>query len=151
MKSQKTILIIEDNPVYLSVLQKRLGSRGYNTVLAGDGLEGYNLARKVRPDLILLDLMLPVMDGHKVCRLIKFNRTLRDTPVAIFTSRDTEGDERQAKAFRADAYMVKTISPGCMIGIIEQLLEKADRIREGRGPAGDIAAEFAAVAQPATA
>jgi adenylate cyclase len=127
MNNGKTILVIEDNSAYARIVRKRLESNGYNVVIAADGLEGYSLARKLRPDLVLLDLILPKMDGHKVCRLIKFDRTLRHTPVAMFTSRDTEADESMAKAARADAYMLKLVSAGTMLEVIRGLLEKAER------------------------
>jgi DNA-binding response OmpR family regulator len=127
MQNGKTILVIEDNPAYAKIVCKRLESNGYKAVIAGDGLEGYALARKLRPDLILLDLILPGLDGHKVCRLIKFDRNLRNTPVAMFTSRDTEEDESTARAARADAYMLKLVSAGTMLEVIKNLLEKAEQ------------------------
>jgi DNA-binding response OmpR family regulator len=127
MEPGKMVLIIEDNPTYLKIIQKRLESRGYRTVVAPDGLTGYAQARKSRPNLILLDLMLPDLDGHKVCRLIKFDRNLRNTPVAIFTSRDTEADESIARTARADAYMLKTVSAATMVEIVRSLIEKAER------------------------
>jgi DNA-binding response OmpR family regulator len=127
MEIGKTVLIIEDNATYAKIIQKRLESRGYRTVVATDGLTGYDQARKIRPDLILLDLILPEIDGYKVCRLIKFDRNLRNTPIAIFTSRDTEADESIARKARADAYMLKTVSAGTMLEIVRRLLEKAER------------------------
>jgi DNA-binding response OmpR family regulator len=127
MKTGKTILIIEDNLAYARLIQKRLESRGYGTVVATDGLDGYNLARKIRPDLILLDLMLPGMDGHKICHLLKFDQNLRNTPIAIFTSHDTEADKSIALAARADAYMPKPVSTATMLEIVRSLLEKAER------------------------
>jgi DNA-binding response OmpR family regulator len=126
MNTGKTVLIVEDNAVYTKIIQKRLESNGYRAVTAADGLTGYDMARKLRPDLILLDLMLPGLDGHKVCRLIKFDRSLRSTPVAIFTSRDTEADETTAKQARADAYMLKTVSAATMLEIVRSLIEKAE-------------------------
>ena len=127
METGKTVLIIEDNSNYARIIQKRMEARGYRTVVATDGLSGYDQARKIRPDLVLLDLMLPGLDGHKVCRLIKFDRNLRRTPIAIFTSRDTEADESIARAARADAYMLKTVKPSIMLEIVRGLLEKAER------------------------
>jgi DNA-binding response OmpR family regulator len=126
METGKMVLVIEDNATYAKIIQKRLESRGYRTVVATDGLTGYDQARKIRPDLILLDLILPGIDGHKVCRLVKFDRNLRNTPIAIFTSRDSEADESIARTARADAYMLKTVSAGTMLEIVRRLLEKAE-------------------------
>jgi DNA-binding response OmpR family regulator len=125
MIQEKTVLIIEDNATYANVIRKRLESRGFRTQIESDGLRGYAEAHRIKPDLVLLDLMLPGLDGHKVCRLIKFDRNLRHTPVAIFTSRDTDADEAIAKAAHADAYMLKTVSPEIMVRTVLGLLEKA--------------------------
>ena len=70
----KRILIIEDNVVFRKMLMLRLQSNGYETDFAEDGLAGLEKAQKTKPDLIFLDLMLPKMDGHKVCRLLKFDK-----------------------------------------------------------------------------
>ncbi|MFC1570076.1 PleD family two-component system response regulator, partial [bacterium] len=88
--SPKTILIIEDNPASIKFIQTHLQKHDYNTVIAEGGFDGLNKARSVKPDLILLDIMLPDLDGHKLCRMIKFNHDLSHIPLAMFTSRDTD-------------------------------------------------------------
>jgi len=84
----RKILIVEDNIAFSNILRIRIEAKGYKTEIAHDGLEGLNLARQTSPDLILLDLMLPKMDGHKVCRLLKFDKNFQRVPIVILTSRD---------------------------------------------------------------
>jgi two-component system, OmpR family, response regulator len=127
MNEPRTVLIIEDNRIFAKVIRKRFECRGYRTEVAHDGLEGYALARETRPDLILLDLMLPGLDGHKVCRLIKFDKALRGTPVAILTSRDSDEDEALSKQARADAYLLKTVRPEVLLDVARDLMEKGGR------------------------
>jgi DNA-binding response OmpR family regulator len=138
MKPDQTVLIIEDNCVFSKVVRKRFESRGYRTAVAFNGLEGYEMARRLKPDLILLDLMLPGLDGHKVCRLVKFDRSLRHTPVAIFTSRDTDADEAISRTAKADAYMLKTIRPETMMEIVRHLIEKRQGDGAGNGAGIDV-------------
>lgn len=120
---RKKILVIEDNEMFQKILKKRIEARGYDAVIASDGLEGWGLTKTVQPDLILLDLLLPKMDGHKVCRLVKHDYRLRDIPVAIFTSRDGEEDADLAKQVGADAFIVKTTRSEIMMSVIDKLLK----------------------------
>jgi len=123
----RTILVIEDNPVFSRIIRHRLENDGFHVVEAEDGISGLSLARKIRPDLIVLDLMLPILDGHKVCRLLKFDRNLRSTPVAIFTSRDTDHDTALAKASHADTFIAKTVKPAVMLDAVRKLIDRAEQ------------------------
>lgn len=122
---KKKILIVEDNVAFCKILRIRLEASGYDVSTAFDGLEALSMARRMRPDLILLDLMLPKMDGQKVCRLIKFDRSFREVPVVILTSRDLDEEAESAKQNGADAFLVKTVHPEIMLDVIERLLERA--------------------------
>lgn len=121
---RKRILIVEDNEMFQKILKKRFESQGYDAIVTVDGLQGLEAARKEKPDLILLDLLLPKMDGHKVCRLVKHDQSIRDIPVAIFTSRDRDEDAELAKSCGADAFIVKTTRSEVMMNVVEQLLNK---------------------------
>lgn len=125
--NRKRILIVEDNPTFQKMLKMRLESNGYETLLAQDGLMGLNVARKEKPDLIILDLMLPQMDGHKVCRLLKADLSVRRIPVVIFTSRDLDEDAELAKKSGADAFVVKTTRAEVMLDVINRLLDRGVR------------------------
>jgi len=81
--SRKKILIVDDDPAITNMLDKLIKAHGYDTLTAQDGLQALNAARAEKPDLILLDVMLPGMDGYKVCRWIKFDQQLKKIPVMI--------------------------------------------------------------------
>ena len=121
----KKILVIEDNAAFRKILDIRLKSAGYETVLAEEGLEGLNKARNEAPDLVITDLMLPGMDGHKISRMLKFDQRYQHMPVIMLTSRDLEEDAEIAKQCRADAFIVKTTKAQIILDVIEKLLEKA--------------------------
>jgi len=124
MTKPKQILIIEDNPDFLMLLKERLEMNGYETITAQNGLKGLSAVKEKNPDLILLDLMLPEIDGHKLCRMIKFDKRFKEIPVIILTSRDTSDDAELAKKYRADAFIVKTTRKGILLDVIKKLLER---------------------------
>jgi DNA-binding response OmpR family regulator len=126
MSNTARILIIEDSLLFQKTLKKRLESRGYQTMIADDGLEGLALVKREKPDLVILDLMLPGMDGHKICRLLKFDRETRDIPIVLFTSRDLAKDVELARQCHADAFIVKTIGPEAMMDVIQKLLKRRE-------------------------
>ena len=86
MSDKKRILIVEDEPALAKLTSFRLKSAGYEVIIAVDGRQGLKMAGKERPDLIVLDLELPVMDGYEVCRRLKDNESLKDIPVVILTA-----------------------------------------------------------------
>ncbi|MDM7925792.1 MAG: response regulator [bacterium] len=120
----KRILIIENNAVFRKALRMRLESNGYETVDAESGLEGLNAVRKENPDLVITDIMLPGLDGHKVCRMIKFDRKFSRIPVIVLTSRDLDQDAEIAKQCGADAFILKTTRPPILLEVIRRLLER---------------------------
>ena len=125
MEESKTILIIEDNEAVAKLLRRYLEKTGYQVRWVPNGLAGFNETKKIHPDLIILDLLLPDMDGHKVCHMIKSDRVLEKIPVIILTSRDTEEDAELAKKCGADAFVIKTTRIPILLDVIRQLLEKA--------------------------
>lgn len=120
----KRILIIESNAVFRQALRMRLESNGYETIDAESGLEGLNSVRKENPDLVITDIMLPGLDGHKVCRMIKFDRKFSRIPVIVLTSRDLDQDAEIAKQCGADAFILKTTRPPILLEVIRRLLER---------------------------
>ncbi len=122
--AQKCIVVIEDNATFLKMLKMRLESSGYKTLVAQNGLEGLNLVRQEKPNLLICDLMLPGLDGHKITRMIKFDKNTQHIPVIMLTSRDLDEDMKLAKKCGADAFVVKTESAEILMEKIRQLLEK---------------------------
>jgi two-component system alkaline phosphatase synthesis response regulator PhoP len=118
------IVVIEDNPSFLKMLKLRLESSGYQVTAAENGLTGLDTIRKKKPDLVILDIMLPGLDGHKVCRMVKFDRNLHSIPVIILTSRDTDETADLAKRCGADAFLLKTTKTPIVLEVIRKLINR---------------------------
>ncbi|MDP8229657.1 MAG: response regulator [Candidatus Gorgyraea atricola] len=124
MTDKKTILIVDDEDDLRSMLKFRLEAVNYEVSEAIDGQEGLNKARTENPDLIVLDLMLPRMDGYKVCRMLKFDEKHKHIPIIMFTARATDKDKKVGEEMGADAYITKPFEPKVLVDKIKELLEK---------------------------
>jgi len=122
--NKKRILVVEDEEDLRKMLKFRLEGLNYEVSEAGDGLEGLNKARTTKPDLIIMDLMLPKMDGYKVCGLLKPDARFSRIPIIMFTARAQEKDKEMAKEVGADAYITKPFEPEVLVGKIEELLAR---------------------------
>jgi DNA-binding response OmpR family regulator len=120
----KKILVIDDEPLFVDMLKVRLEHAGYKVVAAFDGQGGLHKAKSERPDLIILDVMLPSMDGYTVCRLLKFDETFRRIPIIMLTVRSQNSDKETGKAVGADAYIAKPYEAEVLINQIKRLLER---------------------------
>jgi DNA-binding response OmpR family regulator len=122
--SGERIAVIEDEPSIAASIAARLTSEGFEVETAGDGNQGVDLCRTFRPDLVVLDLMLPGLDGLGVCREIQRDRRV---PVLMLTARDSETDLEIGLAVGGDDYMVKPFSPRELVARVRALLRRADR------------------------
>jgi DNA-binding response OmpR family regulator len=120
--NKKRILAIDDEQDMLYVIKMQLEASHYEVLTARDGQEGLNMARKETPDLIILDIMLPKLDGYKVCRMLKFDRKYSAIPIIMLTARAQQGDEKLGYEVGADAYMPKPFEPKKLLGKIKELL-----------------------------
>src|SRR5512135_1067000 len=116
------ILIVDDEPPIVDVLSYNLKHSGYEVVIARDGEQAVTLARRERPDLIILDLMLPKLDGLEVHRLV---RREREVPVIMLTARDAEIDRVVGLELGADDYVVKPFSVRELIARVKNLLRRS--------------------------
>ena len=121
----KRILLVDDEPSLVLLMEARLKTAGYNVVSANDGQAGFEMAKKENPDLIILDLMLPKMDGYKVCGLLKKDTRYAKIPIILFTARAQQEDMKLGEELGADAFITKPFDPPTLLGKIEELLEKA--------------------------
>lgn len=119
---KKRILLVEDEKDMVYAVTLQLEANGYEVITASDGKEGLDKARTKKPDLIILDLMLPKMDGYKVCRMLKFDNKHKDIPIILFTARAQDSDKKIGKEVGADAYMTKPFEPGALLDKIRELL-----------------------------
>lgn len=119
----KKILIIEDEEVIASMLADRLKTQGFEVKVDSGGMSGLKTARIWKPDLIILDIMLPEMDGYKVSRLLKFDETYKHIPIIMLTARTQETDKQKGKEAGADAYITKPYEPDELLAKIKELLK----------------------------
>jgi len=122
---KKTILIVDDEKMILNLLSCNLTKEGYNVVEAKDGLEAINMAQEKKPDLILLDVMLPKLDGLSVCKRIK---NMMNVPILMVTAKDDELDKIVGLELGADDYITKPFSIRELLARVKANLRKADII-----------------------
>ena len=119
------MLLVEDNELNRDMLSRRLARRGYDVVVAKDGQQGIEMAKSERPDLILMDISLPVLDGWAATRQIRADETTRSTPVIALTAHAMVGDRDRSLEAGCDDYDTKPVE-------LERLLEKMERLLQNR-------------------
>ena len=118
----KRILVVEDQEDNRQILRDLLGNAGYEMIEAEDGEQALVQAAKHRPDLILMDIQLPLMDGLEATRRLKADPALRAIPVIVATSYALSGDEAKARAAGCDAYVAKPYSPRALLAKMREYL-----------------------------
>jgi len=118
----KRILIVDDEPDLLEMVQINLEMEGYECIVAYDGFRALDRARKEKPDLIILDVMLPGLNGYKVCRLLKFDEKYKRIPIIMLTAEAQQADRLMGEATGADYYMTKPFSADKLLAKVKELL-----------------------------
>ena len=118
----RCVLIVEDQEDNRKILRDLLSNAGYDLIEAANGEEGVALALSKRPNLILMDIQLPVMDGYEATHRIKSNPELKSIPVIAVTSYALSGDEAKARAVGCDAYITKPFSPRQLLAKVREYL-----------------------------
>ena len=121
---RKRMLIVEDQEDLRAILRDFLSASGYETLEAVDGGEGVEKAQSERPDLILMDIQLPVLDGYEATRRIKADPRIGSTPVIAVSSFAMKGDEEKARASGCDSYITKPYSPVKLLAVIRGILRE---------------------------
>ena len=121
---ERTVVVVEDEASIASAVAARLRSEGFKVEVAPDGPTGVALCRELRPDLVILDLMLPGLDGLEVCRQVQNDRPV---PVLMLTARDSETDMLVGLAVGADDYMTKPFSPRELVARVHAILRRMER------------------------
>jgi DNA-binding response OmpR family regulator len=119
-----SILLVEDETTLAEVLRYNLEREGYEVMVSADGVSGLDAARKERPDLVILDIMLPRLDGFSVCRIL---RRESDLPILMLTARQDEVDRIAGLELGADDYVVKPFSLGELLARVRAILRRTER------------------------
>ena len=119
----KRILVIEDTENNRRIFRDLLTHAGFELLEARDGEEGVSMAAEQRPDLILMDIQLPIVDGYEATRRIKANPDLRHIPIVAVTSYALSGDEAKARAAGCDGYIAKPFSPREVLATVRSFLQ----------------------------
>lgn len=130
----RKILIIEDEPDILDLVRGYLEKEGFRVTAALTGIEGIAQARAERPDLVVLDLMLPEMDGLEVCKRIRADPKIAQTPILILTAKSEEADTVIGLELGADEYVTKPFSPKALVARVKALLRRLERQPEDLAP-----------------
>lgn len=126
MSENKKVLIIDDNPTLATTLQMILELKGFTIITASDGIAGLNKVMEEMPDIIILDIMLPGMDGYQVCEKVKANPNTKDIPVIMLTGKDTGEDFDKALEKKADWYIVKPYNIDHLMSVFDKLLKNKE-------------------------
>jgi len=118
----KTILVVEDQEDNRQILRDLLGNAGYEMFEAENGEDALTAVAKHRPDLILMDIQLPILDGYEATRRLKSNPDTKGIPIIVVTSYALSGDETKARASGCDAYVTKPYSPRALLAKIKEFL-----------------------------
>ena len=128
MGTKRTILVVDDEPKLVKVVRDYLEHDGYRVVSAGDGREALARYREARPDLVVLDLMLPELDGLEVCRRLRRDSNV---PIIMLTARAEEVDELVGLELGADDYVTKPFSPRALLARVRSVLRRANPTDDG--------------------
>lgn len=118
----KRVLVVEDQEDNMQIMDDMLSSAGYEVIKAVTGYEGVAMAESHKPDLILMDIQLPGLDGYQATRRIKDNAALRHIPVIAVTSYALDGEESKAEEAGCDAYFSKPVSPSTLLAEVRKFI-----------------------------
>ena len=119
---KRRILIIDDDQGVLKLVETLLGANGYDVSSTNDAAQGLEMAIKTPPDLLVLDVMMPIINGFNICRLLKSQETAVNIPVVLLTSRASEGDFAIGREVGANAYLSKPIDTKLFLEKVRELL-----------------------------
>ena len=132
----KTVLIVDDEPAILKIVSKRLETAGYRVVVAMDGESALARIRESAPELVILDVMMPKLNGYEVCARLKQDPVHRHIPIVMFTAKSEEADYWHGMAAGADAYLTKPFDASDLHLLVNKLIQalEADRRKSTEGP-----------------
>jgi DNA-binding response OmpR family regulator len=131
--AKKRILVIDDEPDFVRLLQARLQIAGYEVLTAEDGIKGIQVARRDKPDIIILDIMMPGLDGHMVCDMLKKSTLTWSIPVIYMTARNSQSDEMLALEKGAKYYLTKPYNPEMLLEMVKSAILETEKPEKNEG------------------
>ena len=123
--AKKRVLICDDDPVILRLLQVNLEIEGYDVVAAHHGEEAVRLAISENPDAVILDIMMPRMDGYEACKQIKANESTKDIPVVVLSAKAQQADIEKGREYGVNEYLTKPFDPTELLDVIHRLVNSS--------------------------
>ena len=120
--ASKRVLICDDDPVILRLLQVNLELEGYDVLLAHHGENAIQVANAEHPDLVILDIMMPRLDGYQTCERLKANDATKDIPVVFLSAKAQQADIDRGKEFGVADYLTKPFDPNDLIDVVQRLV-----------------------------
>ena len=130
--SKPPVLVVEDEPDIAQLIEYHLQREGFSTLVAGSGTEALGVVERERPSLVLLDIMMPDLDGLEVCRRLKRDSATRDVPIIMVTAKGEESDIVVGLELGADDYITKPFSPKVLIARVKTVLRRREGETDGR-------------------
>ena len=124
------ILVTEDNPLHMKIFVLNLTFKGYRVLEAENGLKGLELAKRELPDLILVDLTLPKMEGWEMIRQMKSSQGTGEIPVIVVSARRPQDEEQEARALRIDHYVSKPFNPEHLMDLVDRTVRRRPVVPE---------------------
>ncbi|MDP3921659.1 MAG: response regulator [Candidatus Omnitrophota bacterium] len=118
----KKILVVDDEAPILTIMQARLKANGYEVITAMDGQEGLHKARSEKPDLIILDVMLPKMDGYRVAQILKLDDQFKQIPIMMCSAKVQDDERKAGMQVGANAYLTKPFQSEVLLNKVKELL-----------------------------
>jgi DNA-binding response OmpR family regulator len=131
--SKKRVLVIDDEPDFVRLLQARLQIGGYDVLTADDGIKGIQTARREKPDAIIMDIMMPGLDGHMVCDMLKKSTMTWSIPVIYLTARNSQLDELLALEKGAKYYLTKPYNPEMLLEMVKSAIMETEQSEKKEG------------------
>ena len=119
----KEILIVDDEPSIVVPIQFLMQQQGYNVIVAENGHDALDMIYQYKPDLVLLDIMMPGIDGYEVCEIVRLNPELRDVRIIFLTAKGREVEIAKGLALGADAYIIKPFSNAELVARVKTVIE----------------------------
>ena len=120
----KTVLVCDDDPIILRLLRVNMEVEGYDVLQASNGEEAVQVASANHPDLVIMDIMMPRMDGYQACRALKADETTRDIPIVFLSAKVQQSDIEKGLAYGVEEYLTKPFDPSDLLEVVDRLIHR---------------------------